>query len=150
MNSENRVVLLEEIFPGDTNPYGTAFGGKILALMDRAAALAASRFGRQHFVTASMTDVFFRKPVRQGEIVEVAAQVAYTTKHTYGLVVEVSAMGKTDWRRRPCGGGIIFMVARGPDDRLLELPQLKPTTGRAKKLWRQLEKIHLRLRQGSI
>jgi acyl-CoA hydrolase len=38
------LTLFEEFFPVDTNPCGTAFGSRILALMDRAAALASSRY----------------------------------------------------------------------------------------------------------
>jgi len=35
------VVHTELVFPGDTNHYGTIFGGKTLAMMDMTGALAA-------------------------------------------------------------------------------------------------------------
>jgi acyl-CoA hydrolase len=139
------VVLLEEIFPGDTNPYGTAFGGKILALMDRAAALAASRFARREFVTASLSDFEFIAPVRQGEIAEVSARLVYTSTRTCGLLVTVFAMGKTEWKRRRCGQGVIFMVAQGPDGALLPVPQLRPRTQAEKRRWEEAASIHRRM-----
>ena len=105
------IVLLEEIFPGDTNPYGTAFGGKIVALMDRAAGLAASRYANRHFVTASMEGVRFDAPIRQGEIAEVEARVVYTSSRAVGIQVRVRALEKTAWERRPCGEGVLFMVS---------------------------------------
>jgi len=35
--STEPVTLAEEVFPGDTNAYGTLFGGRLMALMDKAA-----------------------------------------------------------------------------------------------------------------
>ncbi len=136
------MVLLEEIFPGDTNPYGTAFGGKILALMDRAAALAASRYGRQQFVTASLSDFRFIAPVRQGEVAEVSARVIYTSRRTCGLRVEVFALGKTDWRRRRCGEGTIFMVGQARDGTLLPVPPLQPRGRAEKRLFAEAASVH--------
>lgn len=139
------IVLLEEIFPGDTNPYGTAFGGKILALMDRAAALAASRYGRQQFVTASLSDFEFIAPVRQGEVAEVSARVIYTSRRACGLRVEVFALGKTDWKRRHCGRGITFMVAQARDGTLLEVPPYQPRTREEKRLYTEAAAVHRRM-----
>jgi acyl-CoA hydrolase len=130
------ITLLEEIFPQDTNPYGTAFGGKILALMDRAAGLAASRFARAHFVTASLTGVEFQAPVRQGEVAQVVARVVYASRRTCGVLAEVFAVDKTRWDCHPCGRGILFMVAIGPEGKPLSLPTFKPRGKRATREWR--------------
>jgi len=138
------VTLLEEVFPGDTNPYGTAFGGKILSLIDRGAGLAASRFAHLHFVTASVDAIEFRAPVRQGEIAEVVARVVYTTAHTCGVKVRVSAMDKTRWQRRPCCEGLVFMVAVGPDGRPLPVPCFEPTDDDQKMEWERAAEVHRR------
>jgi acyl-CoA hydrolase len=142
------VVLLEEIFPGDTNAYGTAFGGKILALMDRAAGLAASRYAHGHFVTASMDTLVFHAPVLQGQIAEVCARVVYTSARTCGLQVEVSAVEKETWSRQPCCRGLIFMVARGPEGKLLPVPPLKLTTPEERKAWELAAGVHRRMLEG--
>jgi acyl-CoA hydrolase len=136
------ISVLEEIFPGDTNPYGTAFGGKILALMDRAAGLAASRLAHQHFVTASLDALEFAAPVRQGEIAEVEARVVYTSSHTCAAHVRVFAIDKRAWDRRQCCTGTVFMVAVGPDGRPLSIPQLVPATDEAKREWDDARRIH--------
>jgi len=138
------IVLLEEVFPGDTNPYGTAFGGRILALMDRAAGLAASRFAHQNFVTASLDAVDFHAPIRQGEIAEVVAEVVYTSRHTCGIEVEVSALDKTRWERRPCCRGIMFMVAIGPDGSPRSVPPFEPSTEVDRLRWEEAAEVHLR------
>ena len=133
----NPVTLLEEIFPNDTNPYGTAFGGKIVALMDRAAGLAASKYAHQHFVTASIDAIQFKLPVRQGEIAEVVARVVYTSAHTCGIAVQVFAVDKIAWQRKPCCQGIFFMVATSPDGASQPVPGFSPGNQEEQWLWRQ-------------
>jgi acyl-CoA hydrolase len=139
------ITLFEEIFPGDTNAYGTAFGGKILALMDRAAGLAASRFACADFVTASLDSIDFRAPVRQGEIAEVAARVVYTSKRTCGVQVRVWASDKSCWERRPCCVGVIFMVSIGEDGTPQEIPQLTPESDEGRAAWADVEAVHQRM-----
>ena len=46
--------MLEVVFPRDTNYLGTAFGGYILSLMDKAASIAAVRHCHGAVVTARM------------------------------------------------------------------------------------------------
>jgi acyl-CoA hydrolase len=139
------ITLLEEIFPQDTNPYGTAFGGKILALMDRAAGLAASRYAHGHFVTASMDAMQFYAPVLQGEVAEVVARVAYTSARTCAIKVEVNALDKVDWQRRHCCTGLIFMVARDPKGRILPVPPLKLTSEQDRHEWGEAAQVHKRM-----
>ena len=52
--STEPVTLAEEVFPGDTNAYGTLFGGRLMALMDKAAGFSASKFAHREFVTVSV------------------------------------------------------------------------------------------------
>jgi acyl-CoA hydrolase len=139
---EAPIVLLEEIFPGDTNAYGTAFGGKILALMDRAAGLVASRFARLHFVTASLDAMEFRAPVKQGEIAEVEARVVYTSRHTCGVKVRVFAVDKTRWERNPCGQGMFFMVAMGPEGKPMPIPQWTPGNETERRAHEEASAVH--------
>jgi len=61
------------LFPNQTNPYGTLFGGDALRLMDMAAFVAASRHVRQPVVTAERID--FRVPVRHGQLAGVISRV---------------------------------------------------------------------------
>lgn len=66
--------LMEMVFPGETNHYGTLFGGQALALMDKAAFIAASRYARRTVVTASSERIDFHVPVRQGQLVDLQAR----------------------------------------------------------------------------
>ena len=136
------ISVFEEIFPSDTNPYGTAFGGKILALMDRAAGLAAARFAHEHFVTASLDALEFSAPVKQGEIAEMEGRVVYTSSHTCAAHVRVFAIDKRVWDRRLCCQGTLFMVAVDEHGRPLPIPQLEPSTDEARRDWNDARRIH--------
>ncbi len=136
------LTLLEEIFPGDTNPYGTAFGGRILALMDKAAGMVAARFAHADFVTASLDALDFRSPVQLGEIVEIPARVVYTSKHTCGVKVRVYASDKETWERRVCCEGTLFMVAIGDEGRPRPIRQIDVETDEDRAAWNEAKAIH--------
>jgi len=60
--------------PKDTNRYGTVFGGVILSYLDIAGVLEARKTAALNFVTVSMKNVEFQKPVFVGD------QVSFYTK----------------------------------------------------------------------
>lgn len=143
----NGITIYEEIFPSDTNPYGTAFGGKILSLMDRCAALAASRYAHRHFVTASLDALDFRAPVRQGEITRLDGRVVYTSRRTIGIRVEVFAVDKVTWQKRKCCEGMLFLVAVGPENAAGPIPRLVPGDDDEQKAWDAAAAIHHQMLQ---
>ena len=65
----SRAHMLELVFPKDTNYHGTAFGGFVLSLMDKAASVAAVRHAKGEVVTARMDGIDFRTPIRVGDAV---------------------------------------------------------------------------------
>ena len=72
---ESRVEMTEIILPEDTNQYGNVWGGRIMALIDKAAAIAAIRHSRSNVVTASVDSLVFRAPVRLSHILRLYASV---------------------------------------------------------------------------
>lgn len=55
--------------PADTNPAGDVFGGWIMAQMDAAGAITATRLAEGRVVTVAVTDVVFLEPVKVGDVV---------------------------------------------------------------------------------
>ena len=145
---EDRALLAPEVrvadivLPNQTNTFGTMFGGNALALMDKAAAIAAWRFCRQPVVTASTEHLDFRAPVHQGEIVEAMARVIYVGRTS--LVVRVHVYGEHPFRgeRRLCTTGYFSMVSIGPDNRPIAVPHLLLDDEVAREEWPVGEKIH--------
>jgi acyl-CoA thioesterase YciA len=55
--------------PADINPSGDIFGGWIMAQMDAAGAITATRWAQERVVTAAVTDMAFLHPVKIGDVV---------------------------------------------------------------------------------
>jgi len=89
--SESRVKLTEIVFPEDTNPYGSLFGGRLVSLMDKAAFLCATRHARKNCVTASMDRLDFLAPIGEGYIVEIEAHINYVARSSMEIELNVSA-----------------------------------------------------------
>lgn len=126
--------LTDIVFPGDTNHHGTHFGGTGLALMDRVAFIAATRFGRAPFVTASCERIDFRQPARIGNIVEFTARPVKASRRSLTVEVEMVAETIVGRQRHTCTRGMFHMVAipEGEDAAGYALPELlsgeKPDT----------------------
>ena len=102
--------LAELVFPSQTNHHGTLFGGATLALMDRAAYIAATRHMRVPMVTAAMDAADFHRPVLPGQLAEVTARV--TRQGETSLVVETELIAEdlmTGMRERAVSGRFIMV-----------------------------------------
>ena len=50
-HTKEPITLIEEVFPQDTNSYNTLFGGRLLALMDKAGGIACAKFAHRESVS---------------------------------------------------------------------------------------------------
>ncbi|MCZ6832642.1 MAG: acyl-CoA thioesterase, partial [Acidobacteria bacterium] len=73
--ASSRVEMTELIIPEDTNIYGNVFGGRVMELIDKAAAIASLRHCRTGIVTASLDSLDFIHPIKLGNIISLFAQV---------------------------------------------------------------------------
>lgn len=99
------------ILPNDANPIGTASGGKILHLIDIAAAIAAMRHCRRQVVTVSFDEVDFLHPVRVGDLVILKAAVNFVGRTSMEIGVRVvSENPKTGERRHTASAYTTFVA----------------------------------------
>jgi len=143
--STEPVILAEEVFPGDTNSYGTLFGGRLMALMDKAAGFCSSKFAHREFVTVSVDSLEFINPAHKGDIIEVVGRVVYTSTHSAGCKVQAYALSKSDWERKEICCGYFFMVAIDGNGRPLPIPQFVPQTDIEKDEWETAAEIRHQL-----
>ena len=73
--SESKAEMVEVMLPNDANPLGNVLGGKVLHLVDLAAAIAAHRHSRSYVATAGMDHVDFLNPVHIGELLVLKSSV---------------------------------------------------------------------------
>ena len=81
--------LAEMVFPGQTNHYGTLYGGDALKMMGKAAFIAATRHTREVLVMASSDRIDFVAPIREGDMVELVAEVKMTGRSSVRVAVEI-------------------------------------------------------------
>lgn len=115
--SPSELRLWEIVVPDHTNHLGSLFGGQALAWMDKAAFLAASRFARRTVVTARSEQVDFTVPVRQGQGVELVAQIVGIGRSSIHVEVELHAEDLLSAERVLCTRGRFVMIAIGDDGR---------------------------------
>ena len=116
--------LVDIVFPGDTNHHHSLFGGAALSHMDKVAFIAASRYARRSFVTASCERIDFQAPARQGQIVDFAGKVVLVGKRSLAVEVEMFAEDLLSGETTLCSRGIFNMVS--PDKKAPDMPPLVP------------------------
>ena len=113
-NSETR--FFKAVFPNTTNHYDTLFGGQTLHMMDEASFICATRFSRKKVVTVSSDRVDFNKPIPQGSIVELIANVTRVGKTSCTVTVEVFMEDMYNYNREKVVNGSFTFVAIGEDN----------------------------------
>jgi acyl-CoA hydrolase len=135
------VRMADIVLPNQTNNFNTMFGGEVMALMDRAAGIAALRFCRKPVVTASSERIDFRTPIHAGEIIEASSRVIYVGRTSMIVRVHIYAEHPLIGERRNCTTGYFSMVAVGAQGRPIPVPQLLLEDDEARAEWAAGEEI---------
>jgi acyl-CoA thioesterase YciA len=99
MGSEQRVPAIRVMmFPRDTNPAGTIFGGVILSYIDQAGAEEAKLYGADTVVTVAMKEVVFHEPVYVGDLMSFYTELVRTGRTSVTVRVAVEAARHRDRR----------------------------------------------------
>lgn len=134
---ESRVDMAEHVLPNDTNPHGTIFGGRVMALVDLAATIAASRHARRSVVTASIDELHFLHPIKLGHLVLLEAQVNEAFSSSMEIGVNVFSENPITGERRKTTTAYATFVALDDLGRPAAVPPLLPET--EEELQRQLD-----------
>jgi acyl-CoA hydrolase len=118
----------EIMMPQHANNLGHVFGGVVLAMMDRTAAVAAIRHSRTTCVTASIDRVDFREPIHLGDLVIMKASVNYVGTTSMEIGVRVEAEDLLSGERRHTNSCYLTFVAVDQDGRPVPVPALRPET----------------------
>ena len=133
--SESRSERSEIIFPGDANPLGNLFGGRLMMFMDLCGALAAARHARSLVVTASTDHIDFLSPVRVGEVLILKASVnrAFRTSMEVGVKAMVEDVASGELRH--VSSAYVTFVAVNQQGKAVEVPQLELETDHERRRW---------------
>lgn len=110
--------------PHHANNLGHVFGGVMLSMMDKTAAVAAFRHCRLNVVTASIDRVDFREPIYVGDLVVMQASVNFAGRTSMEVGVRVEAEELLTGRRRHTNSCYLTFVAVDRNGRPTEVPEL--------------------------
>ena len=123
---QSRVEMTEIILPEDTNHFGNVWGGRIMALIDKAAAIAAIRHSRTNVVTASVDSLVFRAPVRLSHILRLYASVNAAFGSSLEVGVKVLSEDPLSGRQAHCCSAYVTMVSLDSNGQPTAVPRLGP------------------------
>ncbi len=135
---ESRYLLM----PHQANPYGTAFGGVIIAWIDMIASMAAQRHCAKEVVTASIDSLSFKEPISVGDHVVLKASVNYVGHTSMEVGVRVIREDPYSTKQIIATTAHLTFVALGKDKRPCPVVPLLPETADEK---RRYENAKLRV-----
>lgn len=89
--AESRTIMSQLVMPNDTNPQNNLMGGNMLRWMDIACAICAGKHCAKPVVTASVDNVAFGSPIRNGEVVTLEATVTRAFNTSLEIYVQATA-----------------------------------------------------------
>lgn len=126
--SSSAVEVTQIVQPNDTNAIGTVFGGKVMAMMDEVAAMAAQRHARKVVVTASVDALDFLAPVKMGHYLIVKAKVNFAARTSMEVGVTAFAEDPLTGETRQTSSAFFTFVAIDSFGRPAPVPALLPET----------------------
>ena len=126
--SESHTVMTNIVLPNETNSLNNMFGGELLARMDRAAAIAASRHSEHTVVTASVNHVSFKHPIPGGGVVVVEAQISRAFSTSMEIYCDVWLDNPITKEKIHTNEGIYTFVAVDENNKPVAVPEAIPET----------------------
>jgi acyl-CoA hydrolase len=124
----SHVEMTELVLPNDTNRLGNLLGGRMMYLIDIAAAIAAARHTNRMCVTASVDELHFHHPVKQGEVITLHASVNRVFRTSLEVGVHVMKENLMTGERAHTNTAYLTFVAIDDDGKPITVNPLKPET----------------------
>lgn len=130
---ESQVHMVEMVLPNDTNRLGNLLGGRLMHMMDIAAAIAASRHTNRVCVTASVDELNFLHPIKAGEVVilQVSVNRVFHTSLEVGLRVTTENLLTGD--RKHANSAYLTFVSIDDSGKPVPASPIKPVTKEEKR-----------------
>ena len=106
----------------------SVFGGVIMSMVDRAAAVAATKHCSGAVTTLSIDRIVFKEPIYIGELVEVQAHVVFVGRTSMAIKADVYAEGLASGTRRHTNECWLTFVHLDADGRSSPVPPLELET----------------------
>jgi acyl-CoA hydrolase len=122
---ESVAEMTEIVLPEDTNHRGSIFGGRVLALVDKCAAVVAMRHARREVLTVSLDSVEFKNPVHVGDVLILRGRINAAFGSSMEIEVEVHSEAPLTGEKKLTTRALVTMVALDADGRPTAVPELQ-------------------------
>jgi acyl-CoA hydrolase len=129
--------MVEAVLPNDANVVGYILGGRVMHLIDIAAALAAHRHSNSMVVTASVDYLDFRNPIRVGEWIVLKSSVNRVFSSSMEVGVKVWSENVLTGERKHTSSAYLTFVAIDAEGRPHSVPPLILETADDRRRYRQ-------------
>lgn len=146
--SASQATMSELMMPHHANILGHVFGGVILSLVDRVAAVAAIRHARRPCVTLSVDRVDFLQPILLSELVTAHASVNFAGRTSMEVGVRIEAENLITGQRRHTNSCYVTYVAIDEHGRPSPVPPVLPETEDERRRYRAAEERRRRRLEG--
>jgi len=137
---ESETVMSELMMPNHANIMGNVFGGVVLSLVDRIAAVCAIRHATKQCVTVSVDKVDFREPIHVGELLTGFARVNYAGKTSMEVGVKIIAEHLITGEKRHTNSCYVTYVALDEQGKPAAVPPIVPETPDEKRRYERAAK----------
>lgn len=128
-------VMNELVLPNDTNPLHNLMGGRLLHLMDIAAAISSQRHCNHIVVTASVDNVSFKHPVKLGDVITIHAKVTRSFHTSMEVRIEVFSENIPSGSRIKSNEAYYTFVALDDTGKTTLVPEIIPESEEEKQLY---------------
>src|SRR3954468_4714655 len=127
------------VFPDDINTLGTLFGGRVMEMADRVAAVVAKRHTGRNCVTLGIDSVRFLAGARHGDILIFKAAVNRVWRTSMEIGFKVFAEDFRTMQRKHIVSAYFTFVAVDENLNPVEAPQAVPETDDEKRRYREAD-----------
>jgi len=117
-----------KVFPNDLNSRGTVFGGLVMSICDRLAAVVAERHCGKACVTASVDSMHFLAPATGGDTLVFQSAINCTWRTSMEIGVKVTAENYSTGEKRHIVSAYFTFVALDDNNQPTPVPPVLPKT----------------------
>ena len=125
---ESHTIMNELVLPNDTNMLNNLMGGRLLHLMDIAAAISAQKHCNHIAVTVSVDNVSFKQTVKLGDVITIEANVTRAFNTSVEIRLNVWAENIPSGTRVKSNEAYYTFVALDKEGNKVQVPELVPET----------------------
>jgi acyl-CoA hydrolase len=123
---ESKAVVADLMMPHQANGLRrtSVFGGVIMSMVDRCAALSAMRHSGGQCTTLSIDRILFKEPIRVGELVEIKSRVVHVGRTSLSVLADVYSEDIASGTRRHTNECWLTFVHLDDDGKPAPVPRL--------------------------